>query len=225
MNFADRFAGNMAAAYDELAANSPTAEATDAALQRKIGNVSAAYVNATASNPIVGLIDMIVTVTLLRQASEEPWFTELHGADAAKVAVVLKAQEADVWDIGSRLSDREPARRVARRDRSLAQQKSRSAVRLDDSTGRFSRGEVSPSSGCEGAYQRLRPALTGPARWARPGHARGRAHPRERRADVLLRAADADHSLLAIRSALAAHARITRGAEGRRRRNPLYGFC
>ena len=67
MNFADRFAGNMADTYDELAARSPSPAAKNAALERKIGNVSAAYVNASASNPIVGLIDMIVTVTLLRR--------------------------------------------------------------------------------------------------------------------------------------------------------------
>jgi len=102
MGFADRFAGTMAATYDELAARSPSPAAANAALDRKIGNVTAAYINATRPSPIVGLIDMIVTVTLLRHASEDPWFTEMYGADAAKVVASLATLEADVWGIGSR---------------------------------------------------------------------------------------------------------------------------
>jgi hypothetical protein len=103
MNFADRFAGNMADSYDQLAANSTTPEAKNAALERKIGNVSAAYINASAPNPTVGLIDMIVTVTLLRQASQEQWFIKLYGVtEAGNVAAVLEDQEADIWNVGSR---------------------------------------------------------------------------------------------------------------------------
>src|SRR5688500_18890698 len=103
MNFADRFAGNVADTYDGLAARSTSPAAKDAALQRKIGNVSAAYGHASGANPIVGLIDMIVTVSLLRRATEALWFAELYGADeAANVVAVLKAQEIDVWEIGAR---------------------------------------------------------------------------------------------------------------------------
>jgi hypothetical protein len=104
MNFADRFAGSMADAYDQIAAARTSSPAVQgAALERKIGNVSAAYVNATEFNPMVGLIEMMVMVTLLRDASQEPWFSEAVGAaEAAKVVSVLKEQEEDIWGIGAR---------------------------------------------------------------------------------------------------------------------------
>jgi hypothetical protein len=103
MNFADRFAGSMAGVYDELAAAATTPAARNGALERKIGNCSAAYVNASASNPIVGLIDMVVMVSLLRRASAEPWFADLVGADgAARVTRALESHEADINAVAAR---------------------------------------------------------------------------------------------------------------------------
>ena len=73
--------------------------------------MSAAYVNATESNPIVGPIDMMVMVGLVRRASEEPWFAPLYGADAtAMVGTAPARHEADIGGIGARyLTDRQLA--------------------------------------------------------------------------------------------------------------------
>jgi hypothetical protein len=102
MNFSGRFASAMADAYDQLAASAKTQKARDTALDRKRGNVTAALVNATDENPLVGLMDMLVMVTIVRQSSEDPWFTELFGDDGAKLIAVLKDEETDIWQIGSR---------------------------------------------------------------------------------------------------------------------------
>lgn len=103
MNFADRFAASVADACDELAERATSPAAKNVARDRKIGTVTAAYTNAVEFSPIAGLIDMIVGVTLVRQSCEDPWFTEMFGADtAAPVVAMLKAQERDIWEIGGR---------------------------------------------------------------------------------------------------------------------------
>ncbi len=102
MTFADRFSSRMSDGYDQLATSSASMAAKDLALNRKVGNVTAAFINAVEESPVVGLIDMLVMVTLVRQSSEDPWFAEMYGEDSARIVALLKVQEEDIWRIGSR---------------------------------------------------------------------------------------------------------------------------
>jgi hypothetical protein len=102
MSFSDRFGTATADAYDLLADSATSYEAKRMAMGRKTGTLMAAVNNAVNENPIVGLMDMLVLVTLVRQSSEDLWFTNMFGDDAAKTVAVLRAQENDVWSVASR---------------------------------------------------------------------------------------------------------------------------
>jgi hypothetical protein len=102
MNFADRFAGSMVEAYDELAARTPRADLKRLIIERKLISVASAYMNAVEPNPIVGLLDMLVMARLLREVSEDAWFSEMFTENASRIAIKLKAQEADIWNLAAR---------------------------------------------------------------------------------------------------------------------------
>jgi hypothetical protein len=108
MNFADRFASSTVAAYDGLADETAPAAVRSLATERKLNSVASAYVNATAPNATVGLLDMLVMVRLLRESSEDAWFSGKFGAaNASKLFVTLRAQEDDCWALALRYVTRE----------------------------------------------------------------------------------------------------------------------
>ena len=102
MNFADRFASSMAAAYDELATAVANPLAKRIATERKFTNASSAFANATQENPIVGLLDMLVMTRLLREVAQDAWFTERFGDNTPKLVIKLRVQEEDIWSLAKR---------------------------------------------------------------------------------------------------------------------------
>jgi hypothetical protein len=79
MRFADTFAARISQATQEFAAAAGTPEADIQALTWSIGQSSAAFSIASAANPNVSLLDMIVLVTLGRMVHEEYWGPQVWG--------------------------------------------------------------------------------------------------------------------------------------------------
>ena len=102
MNFADRFASSMVAAYDEMAGKLSRPELKRLIIERKLTSVASAYMNAVEPKAIVGLLDMLVMTRLLREVSEEAWFMELFGAHAPGIVSKLRVQEEDIWNLAAR---------------------------------------------------------------------------------------------------------------------------
>jgi len=98
MGFADLYVTQMADAYDQARRNAKSPEARIMALRLKVFAGMGATANAVNPNPIVGLMDMALMVTLNRLVMEEPWATELFGAaDVKLIVAVLKAEETAIW--------------------------------------------------------------------------------------------------------------------------------
>ncbi len=107
MGFADRYLSAIAEAYDRVGASSPSPESLLAAHQAKVQAAAGALGNAVNPNPVAGLMDMAVLVTLSRESAEEPWALQTFGAETlAPIVATLKQQEADIWKIAAlNLSD------------------------------------------------------------------------------------------------------------------------
>jgi len=119
MGFADRYLSAMADAYDKAKASNPTPEGALAAQQSKVQAALGALGNAVNPNPLAGLMDMAVLVTLTRGSSEDPWAREAFGPDGLElILAALKAQESDIWRIAASYLTQEQIREL----RHLAEQ-------------------------------------------------------------------------------------------------------
>lgn len=100
MGFADRYLSAMADAYDKVKAAAPGPEAKLEAQQQKIQAALGALGNAVNPNPLAGLMDTAILVTLTRQTTEEPWARDTFGAEGvATILAAIKPQEADIWRV------------------------------------------------------------------------------------------------------------------------------
>src|SRR4051812_907961 len=64
MDFADSYVTEMADTYDQLAADAPTTDGRRLAFEGKVSTARGAFINACNPNPVAGLLDMLVLVTL-----------------------------------------------------------------------------------------------------------------------------------------------------------------
>ncbi len=100
MSFADRYMTATSDVYDRVRESAPTPAVALEANRAKIRAATGALSNAVNPNPVAGLMDMAIMATLTRENAESAWAGETFGAEnAAAIAVVLKAQETDIWDI------------------------------------------------------------------------------------------------------------------------------
>jgi hypothetical protein len=100
MGFADRYIAAMADVYDRAQRNATSLDVRLALQRWKILAGLGAASNAVDPNPVVGLMDMALMVTLTSQTLSEPWAAEFFGKeDLAIILTTLKAQEADIWRI------------------------------------------------------------------------------------------------------------------------------
>jgi hypothetical protein len=98
MGFADRYLSAMADEFDRVRLSAKTPQAAIMAQRLKILAGTDAMGNAVNPNPLVGLIDMALMVTLTHQIAQDKWVGEMFGPEtAAALAAALKTQEADVW--------------------------------------------------------------------------------------------------------------------------------
>lgn len=100
MSFASGYAAGMADAYDRVAAHLTSTPARLVAVQGKSAAASGALGNAVNPNPVAGMMDMAMMVTLTRQSIEDPWATELFGPDNVQIILAaITPREAEIWHI------------------------------------------------------------------------------------------------------------------------------
>jgi hypothetical protein len=100
MGFADRYMTAMAAVYEEAQLSTTMLDGRVMAQRCKVYAGTGAMGNAANPNPIVGLMDMAVMVTLSREIAEAPWSRELFGPkNAAAIVLTLKVEETEIWAV------------------------------------------------------------------------------------------------------------------------------
>jgi hypothetical protein len=99
MREADDYVGIIAQACDDMAARVGTPEAKVSALQWKLQQATAAYMNATGENPGLGAVDMAVLASLSTKVVEDYWVGRKFGAAAEPVLKAQKALEEAAWEL------------------------------------------------------------------------------------------------------------------------------
>lgn len=100
MRFADRYAGFVAQAIDDVERLQSTREARREFNAPLVYSTAAAYTIAADARPQVALLDMIVMTTLGRMVFEEHWRPR-YGASADPVVTALGKLERDIWRMAS----------------------------------------------------------------------------------------------------------------------------
>ena len=102
MSFADRYFAAMADVCDRARADAKNPQAAIMAQRMKILAGTDAMGNAVNPNPIAGLMDMAVMVTLTHEIAQDDWVRETFGKPTADAIVAtLKLQEADIWSVAA----------------------------------------------------------------------------------------------------------------------------
>jgi hypothetical protein len=98
MSFATRYVTAMTDVFDRVQKESKSPQTQSAAQQGKILAGIGALSNAVNPNPIVGLMDMGIMVTLTRETLEDPWALQAYGPECqAMIVETIKTQETDIW--------------------------------------------------------------------------------------------------------------------------------
>ena len=97
MRVADGYVSVVAQAADDFAAKVGTEEARTAALQWKLQQASAAYINATGENPELNAVDMVVLATLSRVVIENYWVGQRFGKSAIPLLEAHRKLEESNW--------------------------------------------------------------------------------------------------------------------------------
>jgi len=100
MRFADRYAGFVAQAIDDVERLQSTPEARREFNAPLVYSTAAAYTIAADGRPQVALLDMVVMTTLGRMVFEEHWRPR-YGASADPVVTALGKLERDIWKMAS----------------------------------------------------------------------------------------------------------------------------
>jgi hypothetical protein len=100
MGFADRYVTSMADVYEQAALSAPTAEGRIMAQRAKLYAAQGAMGNAVDPNPIAGMIDMALMVTIRTDLSAQPWNREMFGLESADaISAMHREYEAEIWPI------------------------------------------------------------------------------------------------------------------------------
>ncbi len=99
MREADQFVGAIAQATDDLRTQVGTTEARNAAQQWKLNAATVAYINATAENPVLGAVGMVVMASLSRMVVEDYWVGEKFGAAARPLLETHRQLETNAWRV------------------------------------------------------------------------------------------------------------------------------
>ncbi|MHC4415578.1 MAG: hypothetical protein ACYS0G_09870 [Planctomycetota bacterium] len=105
MAFADSYTAIMSQASDRTAERIPDRRA--AIHDAKLRNVQNAINIAAGANPVGGLLDMTVMVSLQRQVVEEYWIPESWGDAGLPLLEGLQLLEQEIWLIADRALDEE----------------------------------------------------------------------------------------------------------------------
>ena len=98
MRFADRYAGFVTQAIDDVERLQSTSEARREFNAPLVYSIAAAYIKAADARPQVALLDMVVMTTLGRMVFEEHWRSRF-GDSADPVVTALGNLERDIWNM------------------------------------------------------------------------------------------------------------------------------
>ena len=100
MSFADRYMTSIANAYDQAELTSQTLDGRIMAERCKLYAGLGAMGNGVNPNPIVGMMDMALMVTITADLSVQPWARNTFGRDNADaITSVLQVEEINIWNI------------------------------------------------------------------------------------------------------------------------------
>jgi hypothetical protein len=100
MSFADSYIMASAEVYERTYLSCKTPEGRMTAQACRLSAGIGAMENAVNPNPVVGMMDMAIMVTLTREISQEPWSSALFGPkNAAAITSTLQTQEAAIWAV------------------------------------------------------------------------------------------------------------------------------
>ena len=98
MRFADVYATTVAQACDDFSSRVGTPEARLDALRWKLGQSTAAFINASDPNPTLNVLDMLVLATLARMVVEDH-YVKKYGDAARPLLETHRRLEADAWTL------------------------------------------------------------------------------------------------------------------------------
>lgn len=107
MNFVDDLITSVADAYGQVVANSDSPAAVAYAEAQRLEICSGALDNAVNANPLAGLMDTVVLVTLTRETSDTPAVRQTLGSQYESVMTMLRSQEATAWLVAARFLTRD----------------------------------------------------------------------------------------------------------------------
>lgn len=101
MRFADAYSRMTMEVADDLAAKAKSPMDRVRPLAMKVSQVNAAISIASSPNPLAGVMDMTVLVSLMRSSFEDYLVPEVYGADAKGVVEKYKNAEVQVWELAA----------------------------------------------------------------------------------------------------------------------------
>lgn len=102
MRFADSYAIQEAQAADDFIAKASTPEARIAGVKWKLGQATAAYIDATGPNAALNTLDLVVLATASRMVAEDQG-VEFFGEAALPVVETQRRLETNAWALANRL--------------------------------------------------------------------------------------------------------------------------
>ncbi len=99
MRFADEYSLVMAQAADDFAASLGTTEARHVAARIKLGQATAAVVDATGQNPSVNALDLVVLASVARIVAEDHLVGERFGEAAMPLLETSRKLETNAWSL------------------------------------------------------------------------------------------------------------------------------
>ncbi len=97
MRFADTYATMVAQAADDFGRAVATQEARLAALRWKLGQATAAYVDASGPHPILNVLDLVVLTTVARMVVEDYGVGQVFGDLAKPLLETHRRLETNAW--------------------------------------------------------------------------------------------------------------------------------
>src|SRR5262249_40608087 len=97
MRFADEYSLVVAQAADDFAAAVGTFEARQLAARIKLGQATAAVVDAAGKNPIVNALDLVVLATVSRFVAEDYIVGQRFGEAGLPLAETSRQLESNAW--------------------------------------------------------------------------------------------------------------------------------
>ncbi|MDA3799142.1 MAG: hypothetical protein PF692_08690 [Kiritimatiellae bacterium] len=103
MRFADDYSSMIGEIADNLAAKAKTPTDRVRPLSMKVSQADAAITIASSPNPLAGIMDMTVLVSLTRSSFEDYLVPEVYGADAKGVVEKYKKAETQIWKLAAQV--------------------------------------------------------------------------------------------------------------------------